>query len=320
MLDESLRARVFISCGQSKDSGEIQTAHEIFEKLTQLGYDPYIAVEEQTLLGVKENIFRQIEASEYFVFIDFKRERLAPNSGACVLPAWGTKAIYRGSLFSHQELAVASYLNIPWIAFSEDGVKQQDGLLRFLQGNSQPFTDRDSLPSQVVKTIQCKGWDPLWKNQITLFRETQQFTDATRQPPNAKARFFHVEVKNLHRYKAAINCRVYLDEIRNIKNDENIPLQVVEFKWAGYTLPDAVIRPGSRRRFDAFYVLHQDPTRLEFNLFTDSTEFIPRIPGPGDFKMSYAVISENFQVARGAFALHVGNNLEEITFSMLTPD
>ncbi len=76
----SVRARVFLSCGQSKQSDERDIAHRIEERLRDLGYDPYIAVEEQTLKGVKENIFRQLESAEYFVFIDFKREVLLRKS------------------------------------------------------------------------------------------------------------------------------------------------------------------------------------------------------------------------------------------------
>jgi hypothetical protein len=91
----SRRARVFISCGQTKDSDELETAHKIRERLKELGFDPYIAVEEQTLRGLKENIFPQLQDSEYFVFVDFKREKLVPRHEGKTGPK------HRGSLFSH---------------------------------------------------------------------------------------------------------------------------------------------------------------------------------------------------------------------------
>lgn len=53
-----VRARVFISCGQQKASDEVSIANDIAKSLTSLGFDPYIAVNEQTLRGVKENIIR----------------------------------------------------------------------------------------------------------------------------------------------------------------------------------------------------------------------------------------------------------------------
>jgi hypothetical protein len=104
---DELRARVFISCGQNKGSGEQELADEIGGRLKGLGFDPYVAVGEQSLRGLKENIFGQLNRSEYFLFVDFKREPL------------GKTGFHRGSLFSHQELAVASFLEIDVLAFQE---------------------------------------------------------------------------------------------------------------------------------------------------------------------------------------------------------
>ncbi len=73
-MNNSLKARVFISCGQRQD--ELKIVKEIASKLDVLGYDPYIAVEEQTLKGFKENILDHLSKSEYFLFMDFKREKL----------------------------------------------------------------------------------------------------------------------------------------------------------------------------------------------------------------------------------------------------
>jgi hypothetical protein len=72
-----LGARVFISCGQAKETDERIVAHRISERLKAEGYEPYVAVEEQTLAGLTENIFGWLRKSEYFVFVDFKREPLA---------------------------------------------------------------------------------------------------------------------------------------------------------------------------------------------------------------------------------------------------
>jgi hypothetical protein len=92
-----MHARVFISCGQSRGSDEEKTAHAIAERLIEMGFEPYVAVEEQTVAGLTGNIFERLRKSEYFVFVDFKREPL------------GSTAVHRGSLFSHQELAIAAF-------------------------------------------------------------------------------------------------------------------------------------------------------------------------------------------------------------------
>jgi hypothetical protein len=44
-----VRARVFISCGQTRDTDEVEIAHRIEELLYQEGFEPYVAIEEQSL-------------------------------------------------------------------------------------------------------------------------------------------------------------------------------------------------------------------------------------------------------------------------------
>jgi hypothetical protein len=52
---------------------EVDIARAVAEKLRQLGLEPWIASEEQTLDGVKEHIFETLANSEYLIFVDFKR-------------------------------------------------------------------------------------------------------------------------------------------------------------------------------------------------------------------------------------------------------
>jgi len=68
-------ARIFISCGQNKDTDEARIASATKIKTKSLAFDPYAAIDVQTLQGLKESIFAQLENSEYFIFVDFKRER-----------------------------------------------------------------------------------------------------------------------------------------------------------------------------------------------------------------------------------------------------
>jgi hypothetical protein len=50
-------AQIFISCGQSKNSDELTIAKDIATRLDNAGFRTYVAVEEQILRGVAENIF-----------------------------------------------------------------------------------------------------------------------------------------------------------------------------------------------------------------------------------------------------------------------
>ena len=124
----SSNARVFISCGQKPE--ELRIAENIANVLVSMNFEPYIARNQQTLNGVVENIFSKLNESEYFLFIDFKRERLCKLENDKYVP----DIFHRGSLFSHQELALATFLkDMKIIAFQESGVKSEDGILRFIQ-------------------------------------------------------------------------------------------------------------------------------------------------------------------------------------------
>lgn len=196
-----LRARVFISCGQSKSSDEVTIASQIKDRLCELGFDPYVAVQEQTLRGLKENIFEQLSKSEYFVFVDFKREQIDPLSG-----------VHRGSLFCHQELAIASYLEIPTLAFQEQGVKTGDGILGFIQANPTPFRDRHLLANVIADEINRRKevFNPRWRNELVLERDPTQYS-RSRLQDGRWCRFFHVGVRNRHRSKTARDCYAYLE-------------------------------------------------------------------------------------------------------------
>jgi hypothetical protein len=136
-MTQNLRAKVFISCGQRKDSDEVVIAQQIADRLEKKEFEPYIAVQQASLRGLKENIFQELSLSEYFLFVDFKREKISDS-------------IYRGSLFCHQELAIASFLDIPVLGFQEQGVSPDDGILSFLQANCTPFTDRHTLANVIA--------------------------------------------------------------------------------------------------------------------------------------------------------------------------
>ena len=292
------RARVFISCGQNKKTNEVTIAGQIRERLEKLGFDPYIAVEEQTLRGLKENIFRQLSTSEYFLFVDFKREKLENEN------------VHRGSLFSHQELALASYLDIEVLAFREAGIKAEDGIMGFLQANAISFAeaDRHLLPDLIES--RARMWDPNWRNEIVLKRDVGQYTDAhVRNLNNRLGRYFQIGVKNLHKEKVATNCYAYLEKAIKLDHLNEIPLNTVELKWEGYLFPNAHILPNTTRRFDALRVMHDNPTDPQFIIFSDYTGFDPPIRGEGRYELRYVVVADNFPPARGTFNLKLSSSL-----------
>jgi hypothetical protein len=300
---EPQKARVFLSCGQDKASDEIRVAEAIGRKIIKLGFDCYVATQEQTLRGIRENIFEKLNNYEYFIFVDFKREQLVSKT-----------EIYRGSLFSHQELAIASFLAMPVIVLQEVGVKERDGMLGCFQANAISFSDRSRLPTMVADRIRAEDWDCQWRNELHLQRDPAEFTDALIMNLNKTGRFFHINVANNHRSKIAINSSVYLTRIKNINQNKEIIPKTVELKWAGFMLPTAHILPRSARYFDAFFILSDDPLTVNFQAFTDAGDYIPSVRGEGEYEFSYVAIADNFPQVTGTFRLHLDRALLKTTF------
>ena len=298
MTPEDSKARLFISCGQNEESDERKIASAISSRLRELGFDPYVAVADQSPRGVRENIFAQLESSEYFIFIDFKREPLEPGGMA------------RGSLFSNQELAVASFLNIPILAFQEDGVIPRDGMIGSLQLNCYRFKDRATLKSVIVDEIVRRKWDARSQNKLALERNEEEDSNITWTQTGRMARFFYIGVRNRHHRKVARNCSVFLTHAINLNDDKKIVLKPTELKWSGFLSSNAHIPPNCTRQFDAFWFHHDTPTKLEFSALTDNKDFPARI-NPGRYKFTYSVVSDNFPQSESTYSVVIGDTLDQ---------
>ena len=323
-MKKNRRARVFISCGQQKGTYEVEIANKIAEKLKDekegFGFDhPYVAGEQQSLGDVRGNIFRRLSESEYFIFIDFKRERLFKLKKG----SFEDTGKHRGSLFSHQELAIASFLSIEeTLLFREKGVKEDDGILKFIQAYCIEFPDRHSLPDLVIEKVKERKWNPNWRNEIIIERDDKDFEDkvpATGIYREGVACFYHIKVKNLHRQKIARDCVAYLEKIKDLLTGKERTFELVEFKWKGVKTREAAIPPEKSRYFDAFHVYYDSPNivHLGINRFLiDFSGYEPpyTLEGPGTFGLTYVVFSENFSPVRATFQLIIGNQLNDIKF------
>ena len=117
----SINARVFISCGQRPE--ELEIAELIQKGLQDIGFSVYVAKKDHVLSCLTRNIFDKLETSEYFLFIDFKREKLIRIKEGIE----EDNKSFRGSLFTNQELAIATFLkDIEVLGFQEKGVRPKD--------------------------------------------------------------------------------------------------------------------------------------------------------------------------------------------------
>jgi len=135
VTSEMLKPRVFISCGQREGASEREIASRVREIVEQLGFEPYVAFQHQSLEGFKEGVVSKLRRSEYFLFIDFPREKI--ESGEC-----------RGSLFSHQELAIAAELELDVAIFQQKGL-ERNGILNYVMETRRRSPTKDNFSRQL---------------------------------------------------------------------------------------------------------------------------------------------------------------------------
>ena len=113
----------------------------------------------------------------------------------------------------------------------------------------------------------------------------------------------------------ARNCYVYLEKATKLDPRTEIHLKAIELKWEAYTLPNANIPPATVREFDAFFIIHEFPEKLNIsNMWTDAPSYVfPKIEGKGLYELQYVVVSDNFPAARGTFKLNLSSLLQGTT-------
>ncbi len=293
------RAKVFISCGQRDNSEELKIAKSIAKLLEGKGYEPYIAKEIQTLGALTNEVYKNITDSEYFLFVDFKRESLAQGG-------------IRGSLFSHQELAIASFKEMNVLTFREDGVLLE-GMQSFILSNPFAFSNSGKL-LEIINLEVDKKWTSNWKNDLELSVAKPIFEDAI-DGNNNKVRYYHIAVTNRHTSKHASNCYGFIENIHC--GPSKINLKNVHAVWSGYPHPSTVILPGDTKELDIFYHYFTGPSMIFFNVHATSGFYTPTpISQPAHHEFTIRVVSDNFPPAVAKFQLDFNGNPHQIAFKL----
>ena len=285
------KARVFISCGQ-RTTREKNIGMAVEKYFKKRNFDTYFAELVHSSDGLTENIIKFLADSEYFVFIDFKREEI--QSGK-----------YRGSVFVNQEIAIATFIKLEGVGFLEEGVIRE-GILNYQLYNAFQFLDETDIFEKLAESTQ--DWDIDNVNELLINFDPSTTNRNVRLEDvkgNPMSDWYHLEVVNRRKDKHAFSCVGYVSRIKNLNSNtiENIPTN--EFVWAGIGEISANILGGSRRELDAFLWVHGEDN-LHFhqrNLFTSNPRYsIPPL-NRGRYLIEYLVISSNFPSTNKTFLL-----------------
>jgi len=317
-LPTTNRARLFLSCGQNPEYGEPEIARSISQALEALGFRVFCSIDTQCTKSATEVIFNELRESDYYLFIDFKREQL------CCRGNKKKPKYFRGSLFTHQELGLACFLNMEILPFRENGVEPLSGLIGAVLANATEFTDRDNLPHQVEATVKGKinsgEWSTTTQNRLSLeaAHDSGDVDIQTDPMANTSRRLshYHINVDNLHFRKPATNCYAYVENIVNQETGQRIgPKFTCELKWEGTKLQGIRIGPNSSRGLDAFIIEHLNSgeKKLVFEPVTDAANHCVTVKEPANLIVTYVVCSQEFAEARQQFRINF--NGSDITIS-----
>jgi len=293
------RAKLFLSCGQNPKYDEHRWGEDVAEALgpSGVGFDVFFAPSVQDSKSLTQVIFRELENSDYYVLIDFKREKLVP-------PFEVDPVQHRGSLFSHQEFALGCYLGLELAPFREAGVEPLTGVVGQVMGNAIEFKDRRGLVELVRSHIQEKidrhEWSLSTKNTLQLVKAPDQGIRAAWER-GVDAAYYHIHVTNLHWRKPATNCYAYLDKVINLNTREDVRLYTCELKWEGTKQSGVRIQPRGYRGLDAFVVLLSEPRALWLMPQTDAQNYIHRFKDKTHLEITYAVCSDQFPDVKKTF-------------------
>ena len=247
------------------------------------------------------NIFNFIKQSEYFVFIDFKRDELSNGE-------------YRGSLFVNQEIAISTFLGIQGVGFYEKGTKRE-GILDYQIYNAFQFEDGTEIIT--ILDEETATWDKGSANEIALSFNESDITRNVRvanNPVSPLSDWYHIGVTNRNKNKHAFNCIGYVSKIIDHSGNAEILIPTCELIWSGYGVYEVNIVGGTTRELDAFWILHEeDIIRFQHRPLTTSN---PKYQMPslvkGEYIIEYTVLSGNFANSSQRYKLQFGGNYRSI--------
>jgi hypothetical protein len=134
------------------------------------------------------------------------------------------------------------------------------------------------------------------------------------------ARYFHIEVQNLHRAQIAHDCTAYIERIKNLETGQETVPDLAELKWKGYKGVSASIPPQKCRYLDAFNIRLIMPKTINLGVNVGAVDyggfFQTNILWQAyDCDLDYVVFSDNFPTVRQTFRLKMGDELDDIEFS-----
>jgi hypothetical protein len=263
-----------------------------------MGYDPYVAVQTQSLADVNSGIIERLKLSDFYVFVDFRRERLIPLSSR--YPSPFARYQHRGSLFTNQELAIVYLLGFEKVLFYQQEGVELNGLLRYMGANATRFSQPADVPGLIEHDVAERQWSPGYSRHLYL--GSNRWSDSLRYGDHTGQRYvrvFYQDICNNRDDVGALNAVARLQHVieRNTKW-KPIELDRSPLKCTGQPGYEQVIWPKSHACWDFLAICVHEPAVVHLNSALDRVPREPIIAMPGQYELRYEIFAENFPVMR----------------------
>ncbi len=261
-------------------------ANQIKDWFVSQGYSTYVATQVQTLQELNSQIIEALKSSDYFLFINLRREKVAPKTA---------DRLYRGSVYSNQELAVAHAFGFDHMILVNHKDVKNEGVFKFLVVNTPEFESISDVLSIVQGAVKKSGWKNTFSRHfqvsVTSIDPVVRYGDHTML---RNLRIAHVNVSNRRPDIGAVDCAVRLVGIEPV-GSANLPSpDPSSLKATGRQGYSQFIWPESTGSFDLFGI---DVGSYPETYLLSEADIMPRNPiisAPGTYKLAYEIYAAGF--------------------------
>ncbi len=305
-----MSAKIFISCGQAT-SEEIKVAADLKAWLISERFNPYVAIKTQSLQDVNSEIIGNLKLSDYYIFIDFRRDKISKFKFC--------HPEYRGSLFTHQELAIAYLLEFQHVICVRESGVRLEGVGQYLLSNALIFKKKNDVVPIIQKEIYNRNWEISYSKNLVVSGPIDagqwSFCDHT---GHSCRHIWHISVDNRRADSAAFNTVVRLDKITHPNGTTTSSRDRSFLKWAGKKeCFQTTILPIDQADFDCLSIDVNNPSNVFLHSEEDRPPRQPIISNVGLHILHYELLAIGFPKTNFDVEVNLTGNINTTTLRLL---
>ncbi len=283
--------KVFISCGQRGDERVVAESVKVLLK-DEFDLTSYLACQVQSLDDIMV-ITKELQTSDYYLMIDFKRTLTQKNKLTC-------------SLFTHQELALAHHLGFgsDMIVLQQKGASLE-GFLKYVLSNPKSFENEKDLLEVIKQLVSQKKWSPEYSRN--LLARTLGYTDCSYSDHtgNSCQRVWQIKIENKRPDTAALRAVCILDAVKGADGIKYQSEDRAYLKWAGQAGYERTILPEDFGLVDVL-AIRSDQKGIFLHSLRDTARD-PIVVDDGTYEFFFKVYANEFSIVEFCVKIELNN-------------